>query len=147
MNNQSITIEKLNDTQLRMSDNGTITTFNIKLVYDNRTHRNWIELPTNSIRKKYIPDTAFADASTITIEKKQAQNANGVQSKTKKSDVDVLRENLDENDQKTLDELIEKATINIKRKALIEYVEQINTLKTAISNLGLANIDLGDLLK
>lgn len=146
MNNQSITIEKINDTQLRMSDNGVTTTFSIKLVYDNRTKRNWIELPTNSIRKKYIPDTAFADANVITVEKKQADNASS-QSKVKKSELDTLRDNLDENDQKTLDDLIAKATINIKRKALLEYANQIKTLKSAIDALGLANIDLGDLLK
>lgn len=146
MSNQTITIEKINDTQLRMSDNGVTTTFSIKLVYDNRTHRNWIELPTNSIRKKYIPDTAFADANVITIEKKQADNASS-QSKVKKSELDTLRDNLDENDQKTLDDLIAKATINIKRKALLEYANQIKTLKSAIDALGLANIDLGDLLK
>lgn len=146
MSNQTITIEKINDTQLRMSDNGVTTTFSIKLVYDNRTHRNWIELPTNSIRKKYIPDTAFADANVITVEKKQAENASG-QSKVKKSELDTLRDNLDENDQKTLDDLIAKATINIKRKALLEYASQIKTLKSAIDALGLANIDLGDLLK
>ena len=63
--NNTITIEKVNDTQLRMSDNGITTTFAIKLVYDNRTHRNWIELPSNSIKRKYIPDNAFADATTI----------------------------------------------------------------------------------
>lgn len=146
MSNQTITIEKINDTQLRMSDNGVTTTFSIKLVYDNRTHRNWIELPTNSIRKKYIPDTAFADANVITVEKKQADNASS-QSKVKKSELDTLRDNLDENDQKTLDDLIAKATINIKRKALLEYANQIKTLKSAIDALGLANIDLGDLLK
>lgn len=146
MSNQTITIEKINDTQLRMSDNGVTTTFSIKLVYDNRTHRNWIELPTNSIRKKYIPDTAFADANVITVEKKQADNASN-QSKVKKSELDTLRDNLDENDQKTLDDLIAKATINIKRKALLEYANQIKTLKSAIDALGLANIDLGDLLK
>ena len=146
MSNQTITIEKINDTQLRMSDNGVTTTFSIKLVYDNRTHRNWIELPTNSIRKKYIPDTAFADANVITVEKKQAENASG-QSKVKKSELDTLRDNLDETDQKTLDDLIAKATINIKRKALLEYANQIKTLKSAIDALGLANIDLGDLLK
>lgn len=146
MSNQTITIEKINDTQLRMSDNGVTTTFSIKLVYDNRTHRNWIELPTNSIRKKYIPDTAFADANVITVEKKQADNTSN-QSKVKKSELDTLRDNLDENDQKTLDDLIAKATINIKRKALLEYANQIKTLKSAIDALGLANIDLGDLLK
>lgn len=147
MNNQSITIEKINDTQLRMSDNGVTTTFAIKLVYDNRTHRNWIELPTNSIRKKYIPDTAFADTTTITVEKKQAEQNSAQQSRTKKSEIDMLRDNLDENDQKTLDDLIAKATVNIKRKALLDYVEQIKTLKAAIDSLGLANIDLGDVLK
>lgn len=145
--NNTITIEKVNDTQLRMSDNGITTTFTIKLVYDNRTHRNWIELPSNSIKRKYIPDNAFADATTITLEKKQSATNQDTRKTGKKSEIDVLRENLDETDQSTLDELIKKATINIKRKALADYVQQINDLKQAIAGLGLANIDLGDLLK
>ena len=145
--NNTITIEKVNDTQLRMSDNGITTTFAIKLVYDNRTHRNWIELPSNSIKKKYITENAFADSTTITVEKKQSANTQDTRKTGKKSEIDVLRENLDDADQKTLDDLINKASINIKRKALADYVQQINDLKQAIAGLGLANIDLGDLLK
>ena len=145
--NNTITIEKINDTQLRMSDNGITTTFAIKLVYDNRTRRNWIELPSNSIKRKYLPENAFADATTITLEKKQAATNQDTRRTGKKSEIDVLRENLDETDQNTLDDLIKKATINIKRKALADYVQQINDLKQAIAGLGLANIDLGDLLK
>lgn len=145
--NNTITIEKINDTQLRMSDNGITTTFAIKLVYDNRTRRNWIELPSNSIKRRYLPENAFADATTITLEKKQAATNQDTRKTGKKSEIDVLRENLDETDQNTLDELIKKATINIKRKALADYVQQINDLKQAIAGLGLANIDLEDLLK
>lgn len=146
MTSNTITIEKINDTQLRMSDNGVITTFTIKLVYDNRTHRNWIELPANSIKRKYIPENAFADSTTITVEKKQSATNQDARKTGKKSELDLLRENLDETDQKTLDELINKASIAIKRKALMEYVQQIKDIKAAIDGLGLANIDLGGIL-
>ena len=145
--NKTITIEKINDTQLRMQDNGVVTTFAIKLAYDNRTHRNWIELPTNSIKRRYLPENAFADATTITVEEKQKATADASKKTGKKSELDILRENLDENDQKALQELIDKATISIKRKALMEYVQQIKDLKAAIDGLGLANIDLEGVLK
>lgn len=133
----TITIEKISDTQLRMIDGSTTSTFNIKLVFDNRTHRNWIELPTNSIKRKYIPDTSFAAATTITLEAKNKSGETSTSKKEKKTELDILKENLDDDDRKTLDELIAKATLNIKKQALQAYIQQIKDLQCAIEGLGL----------
>lgn len=145
----NITIEKISDTQLRMIDGGTTTTFNIKLVFDNRTHRNWIELPANSIKRKYIPDTSFSNATVITLEPKTKAGETSTPKASKKSELDILRENLDDVDRKTLDELIAKATLNIKKQALQAYVQQIKDIQAAISNLGLnlANEDVEGILQ
>lgn len=136
--NNTITLEKINDKQLRMIDGATTTTFDLKLVFDNRTHRNWIELPANSIKRKYIPDTTFANATTVVLEAKKAKSEGTSTPKTgKKSEIDILRDNLDETDRNTLDELIAKATLNIKKQALQAYVQQIKDIQCAIEGLGL----------
>lgn len=87
------------------------------------------KLPENSLGLKWLSDKKICDGYELTYSKtihnQSSPNQSTINKQPKKSEIDRLREVLNEEDRATLDALVNKAIAKLKKAQLEEQIAQL----------------------